>query len=189
MRVEVRSVFWTPGTGAPGTHRTTSASPAASTGQHALRSSTCRVPQIWYRAQNTRRRRKPVSAEAIARVADEEGMCHGSSPITRMMGRIQRVNVDLEQDRHPYTRQQHGRWRSAGGKPQDFTPMIARVTTGQYRRPVLVTSAECRVQVASRCLVLGSRAVYWWAGLGPGKTNPWHLHCFLSIQRALISES
>jgi Ribbon-helix-helix protein, copG family len=46
--------------------------------------------------QNTRRRRKPVSAEAIARLADEGR--HVSRFFTntgRMMGPIQRVNVDL----------------------------------------------------------------------------------------------
>jgi hypothetical protein len=46
--------------------------------------------------QNTRRRRKPVSAEAIARLADDGR--NGSRFFNnngRMMGPIQRVNVDL----------------------------------------------------------------------------------------------
>src|SRR5664280_523877 len=44
--------FWPPETGAPGTHRTTSGSPAASTGRPALRKGTGPVPQTWYRAHS-----------------------------------------------------------------------------------------------------------------------------------------
>ena len=46
--------------------------------------------------QNTRRRRKPVSAEAIARLADEgKNVSRFFTNKGRMMGPIQRVNVDL----------------------------------------------------------------------------------------------
>ena len=46
--------------------------------------------------QNTRRRRKPVSAEAIARLADEgRDVSRLFTNTGRMMGPIQRVNVDL----------------------------------------------------------------------------------------------
>ena len=46
--------------------------------------------------QNTRRRRKPVSAEAIARLADEgKDVSRFFTNKGRMMGPIQRVNVDL----------------------------------------------------------------------------------------------
>ena len=46
--------------------------------------------------QNTRRRRKPVSAEAIARLADEgRDVSRFFTNNGRMMGPIQRVNVDL----------------------------------------------------------------------------------------------
>jgi hypothetical protein len=46
--------------------------------------------------ENTRRRRKPVSAEAIARLADEGGdVSRFFTNTGRMMGPIQRVNVDL----------------------------------------------------------------------------------------------
>lgn len=46
--------------------------------------------------QNTRRRRKPVSAEAIARLADEgRDVSRFFTNKGRMMGPIQRVNVDL----------------------------------------------------------------------------------------------
>jgi hypothetical protein len=46
--------------------------------------------------ENTRRRRKPVSAEAIARVADEgKDVSRFFTNKGRMMGPIQRVNVDL----------------------------------------------------------------------------------------------
>jgi hypothetical protein len=46
--------------------------------------------------ENTRRRRKPVSAEAIARLADEEkDVSRFFTNKGRMMGPIQRVNVDL----------------------------------------------------------------------------------------------
>ena len=45
---------------------------------------------------NTRRRRKPVSAEAIARLADEgRDVSRFFTNKGRMMGPIQRVNVDL----------------------------------------------------------------------------------------------
>ncbi len=46
--------------------------------------------------KNTRRRRKPVSAEAIARLADEgKDVSRFFTNTGRMMGPIQRVNVDL----------------------------------------------------------------------------------------------
>ena len=46
--------------------------------------------------QNTRRRRKPVSAEAIARLADDgKDVSRFLTNNGRMMGPIQRVNVDL----------------------------------------------------------------------------------------------
>ena len=46
--------------------------------------------------QNTRRRRKPVSAEAIARLADEgKDVSRFFTNDGRMMGPIRRVNVDL----------------------------------------------------------------------------------------------
>jgi hypothetical protein len=46
--------------------------------------------------QNTHRRRKPVSAEAIARLADEgKDVSRFFTNSGRMMGPIQRVNVDL----------------------------------------------------------------------------------------------
>ena len=46
--------------------------------------------------ENTRRRRKPVSAEAIARLADEgKDVSRFLTNTGRMMGPIQRVNVDL----------------------------------------------------------------------------------------------
>ena len=46
--------------------------------------------------QNTRRRRKPVSAEAIARLADDgRDVSRFFTNTGRMMGPIQRVNVDL----------------------------------------------------------------------------------------------
>jgi hypothetical protein len=46
--------------------------------------------------QNTRRRRKPVSAEAFARLADEgRDVSRFFTNNGRMMGPIQRVNVDL----------------------------------------------------------------------------------------------
>jgi len=46
--------------------------------------------------QNTRRRRKPVSAEAIARLADDgRDVSRFFTNKGRMMGPIQRVNVDL----------------------------------------------------------------------------------------------
>jgi len=46
--------------------------------------------------QNTRRRRKPASAEAIARLADEgRDVSRFFANNGRMMGPIQRVNVDL----------------------------------------------------------------------------------------------
>ena len=46
--------------------------------------------------QNTRRRRKPVSAETIARLADERrDVSRFFTNNGRMMGPIQRVNVDL----------------------------------------------------------------------------------------------
>jgi len=46
--------------------------------------------------QNTRRLRKPVSAEAIARLADEgRDVSRFFTNKGRMMGPIQRVNVDL----------------------------------------------------------------------------------------------
>jgi hypothetical protein len=46
--------------------------------------------------QNTRRPRKPVSAEAIARLADDGGdVSRFFNNNGRMMGPIQRVNVDL----------------------------------------------------------------------------------------------
>ncbi|MBZ5707414.1 MAG: ribbon-helix-helix protein, CopG family [Acidobacteriia bacterium] len=46
--------------------------------------------------ENTRRRRKPVSAEAIARLADEgKDVSRFFTNTGRMMGPIQRVNVDL----------------------------------------------------------------------------------------------
>lgn len=46
--------------------------------------------------QNTRRRQKPVSAEAIARLADEgRDVSRFFTNNGRMMGPIQRVNVDL----------------------------------------------------------------------------------------------
>jgi hypothetical protein len=46
--------------------------------------------------ENTRRRGKPVSAEAIARLADEgRDVSRFFTNTGRMMGSIQRVNVDL----------------------------------------------------------------------------------------------
>ena len=46
--------------------------------------------------ENTRRRRKPVSAEAIARLADDgRDVSRFFTNTGRMMGPIQRVNVDL----------------------------------------------------------------------------------------------
>jgi hypothetical protein len=46
--------------------------------------------------KKTRRRRKPVSAETIARVADNgRNVSHFFTNNGRMMGTIQRVNVDL----------------------------------------------------------------------------------------------
>jgi len=46
--------------------------------------------------ENTRRRRKPVSTEAIARLADEgRDVSRFFTNTGRMMGPIQRVNVDL----------------------------------------------------------------------------------------------
>ena len=46
--------------------------------------------------QNTRRRRKPASAEAIARLADKgRDVSRFFTNNGRMMGPIQRVNVDL----------------------------------------------------------------------------------------------
>jgi hypothetical protein len=46
--------------------------------------------------ENTRRRRKPVSAETIARLADEgSDVSRFFTNDGRMMGPIQRVNVDL----------------------------------------------------------------------------------------------
>ena len=46
--------------------------------------------------ENTRRRRKPVSAGAIARLADEaRDVSRFFTNKGRMMGPIQRVNVDL----------------------------------------------------------------------------------------------
>lgn len=46
--------------------------------------------------QNTRRRRKPVSAETIARLADQgNDVSQFFTNTGRMMGPIQRVNVDL----------------------------------------------------------------------------------------------
>ena len=46
--------------------------------------------------ENTRRRRKPVSAEAIARLADEgKDVSRFFTNAGRMMGPIQTVNVDL----------------------------------------------------------------------------------------------
>ena len=46
--------------------------------------------------QNTRRRRKPVSAETIARRADQgNDVSQFFTNTGRMMGPIQRVNVDL----------------------------------------------------------------------------------------------
>ncbi|MFZ0947376.1 MAG: ribbon-helix-helix protein, CopG family [Candidatus Sulfotelmatobacter sp.] len=46
--------------------------------------------------QNTRRRRKPVSAETIARFADKgKDVSRFFTNDGRMMGPIQRVNVDL----------------------------------------------------------------------------------------------
>ena len=46
--------------------------------------------------ENARRRRKPVSAEAIARLADEgRDVSRFFTNKGRMMGPIQRVNVDL----------------------------------------------------------------------------------------------
>jgi Ribbon-helix-helix protein, copG family len=46
--------------------------------------------------QNTRRRRKPVSAEAIARLVDDgRDVSRFFTNNGRMMGPIQRVNVDL----------------------------------------------------------------------------------------------
>ena len=46
--------------------------------------------------ENARRRRKPVSAEAIARLADEgRDVSRFFTNKRRMMGPIQRVNVDL----------------------------------------------------------------------------------------------
>jgi hypothetical protein len=46
--------------------------------------------------ENTRRRRKPLSAEAIARLADEgRDVSRFFTNNGRMMGPIQRVNVDL----------------------------------------------------------------------------------------------
>jgi hypothetical protein len=46
--------------------------------------------------KNTRRRRKPISAEAIARLAEEgQDVSRFFTNAGRMMGPIQRVNVDL----------------------------------------------------------------------------------------------
>ena len=46
--------------------------------------------------ENTRRRRKPVPAEAIARLADEgKDVSRFFTNAGRMMGPIQTVNVDL----------------------------------------------------------------------------------------------
>lgn len=46
--------------------------------------------------KNTRRRRKPISAEAIARLADEgQDVSRFFTNAGRMMRPIQRVNVDL----------------------------------------------------------------------------------------------
>lgn len=46
--------------------------------------------------KNTRRRRKPISAEAIARLADEgHDVSRFFTNAGRMMNPIQRVNVDL----------------------------------------------------------------------------------------------
>ena len=46
--------------------------------------------------ENTRRRRKPASAEAIARLADEgKNVSRFFTNNGRIMGPIQRVNVDL----------------------------------------------------------------------------------------------
>lgn len=46
--------------------------------------------------ENTRRRRKPVSAEAIARLADEgRDVSRFFTNTGRMMGPIHRVNVDM----------------------------------------------------------------------------------------------
>ncbi len=46
--------------------------------------------------ESTRRRRKPVSADAIARLADEgKNVSRFFTNKGRMMGPIQRVNVDL----------------------------------------------------------------------------------------------
>ena len=46
--------------------------------------------------QNTRRGRKPVSAEAIARLADDgRDVSRFFTNKGRMMGPVQRVNVDL----------------------------------------------------------------------------------------------
>lgn len=46
--------------------------------------------------QNTRKRRKPVSADAIGRLADEgRDVSRFFTNTGRMMGPIQRVNVDL----------------------------------------------------------------------------------------------
>ena len=46
--------------------------------------------------ENTRKRRKPVSAEAIARLADEgRDVSRFFTNTGRMMGPIQRVNIDL----------------------------------------------------------------------------------------------
>ncbi len=46
--------------------------------------------------KNTRRHRKPVSAEAIARLADQgKDVSRFFTNTGRMMGPIQRVNVDL----------------------------------------------------------------------------------------------
>jgi hypothetical protein len=46
--------------------------------------------------KNTRRRRKPISAEAIARLADKgQDVSRFFTNAGRMMGPIQRVNVDL----------------------------------------------------------------------------------------------
>ena len=46
--------------------------------------------------ENTRKRRKPVSAEAIARLADDgRDVSRFFTNTGRMMGPIQRVNVDL----------------------------------------------------------------------------------------------
>jgi hypothetical protein len=46
--------------------------------------------------ENTRKRRKPVSAEAIARLAERgRDVSRFFTNVGRMMGPIQRVNVDL----------------------------------------------------------------------------------------------